>query len=411
MPIDIRPIGEDEFERFGRAGSAAFGEEFSDEARDYERRFFEFDRSLAAFDGGDLVGTTGAYSFDLTLPGFTTVPAAGVTWVAVLPTHRRQGILSRFMARQLDDVADRGEPVALLTASESLIYGRFGYGIATQANVVEIRKAGLALTVPSRAGGRIRLVDVDDARKVLPGLHDRYRLARPGTLTCNERWWESYFSDPEKFRDGYSTRYYAVHENDEGEADGYAAYRVSWGDWAPERPGSTVRLLSLHGADPEVDAALFEFLLSLDLIWQLGSFNRPVNDPIRWRLSDFRRYRILRTNDWLWARLVDVPAALAARRYATEGRLTIGVQDPFRPANDGVHRLDGGPDGAACERADGSIDADLRMPVDALGAAYLGGVTFATLAAAGRCAGDRDAIQRADALFPSMPPPYCDRDF
>jgi predicted acetyltransferase len=412
VPVELRPIVEDELDRFMRTGMAAFGESLSDEAREFERRYFEFDRSLVALDGGDMVATAGAYSFDLTLPGLTSVPAAGVTWVAVLPTHRRRGILTQMLARQFDDFADCGEPVAVLTASEAAIYGRFGYGIATMNNVVEIRKAGLEMAVPSRAGGRLRMVEPDDARKVLPAVYEEYRRARPGALTRNERWWESYFTDPEKFRDGSSIRYYVIHENEEGEADGYVTYRVSWDDWAPERPGSTVQVEAIHSADPEVDAALFGFLLELDLVWQLKSRNRPVPDPVRWRLNDFRRYRILRTVDHLWVRLIDIPAALSARRYAAEGVLTIAVDDRFRPASTGTYRLEGGPDGATCAPVDGAGEAEVRLSVDSLGAAFLGGVTLATLDEAGRCAGDREAIRRADVMFASTPTsPYCDREF
>jgi predicted acetyltransferase len=394
-----------------RSAIATFGDDDSPEVREYERRFFEFDRSLAAFDGGDLVATAGAFSFDLTLPGLTTVPAAGVTWVTVMPTHRRQGILTRFMDLQLDDVAERGEPVAVLTASETTIYGRFGYGIATQSHVVEVPKAGTKLAAPSNASGRIRLLDADAARKVLPGLYDAYRLSCPGALSRNERWWESYLADPEKFRDGYSSRYHAVHENDAGEADGYAIYRLGWGNWTPDQPGSTLRLFSIHTADPEVEAALFDYLLTVDLVHKIEALCRPVDDQLRWRLDDFRRYRIKRTNDWLWVRLVDIAGALSARRYSTDGVLTIGLTDPFRPANEGVYRLEGGPDGASCTPAGGSTEADLRLPVEALAAAYLGGVSFSTLAAAGRCAGAPDALLRADAMFRSVPHPFCDRDF
>jgi predicted acetyltransferase len=411
VSYEIRPIVEDEFDRFVRTATQAFGDDDSPETREYERRFFEFDRSLAAFDGGDLVATTGAFTFDLTLPGLTTAPAAGVTWVTVLPTHRRRGILRRFMDRQLDDVAERGEPVAVLTASEATIYGRFGYGVATQHHVVELPKAGTQVAVPSASGGRIRLLDPDAARKVLPGVYDVYCRSCPGALTRNERWWESYLSDPEKFRDGFSPRYYAVHENDGGEADGYAAYRIGWSNWSPDKPGSTLRLLSIHTADPEVEAALLEFVLTVDLVHQIEAHCRPVDDRLRWRLNDFRRYRIKRTNDWLWLRLVDVAGSLSARRYSTDGALTIQLTDPFRPANEGVYRLEGGADGAACTPVDASTEADVRLPVDALGAAYLGGVSFTTLAAAGRCAGEPEALLRADAMFRSVPHPFCDRDF
>jgi predicted acetyltransferase len=317
------------------------------------------------------------------------------------------------MGHQLDDVAGRGEPVAVLTASEAMIYGRFGYGIGTFSNTVEIRKEGLHLTSPPRVSGRVRLLDPDAAAKVLPAVHEEYRRSRPGGITCNERWWESYFSDPEKFRDGASGRYYAVHENEAGEADGYATYRITWSSWREDRPGSELRLGALHTADPEVEAALFEYLLDVDLVAQLQLDARPLDDQLRWRLSDFRRYRVKRSNDWLWVRLVDIPGALAARTYATSDTVVIEVVDEFRPAASGRYRLEGDPTGAACERigaADG-VEPDLQLPVDLLGAVYLGGVSLATLATAGRVLGSAEAAARADAMFRSTPGPFCDRGF
>jgi predicted acetyltransferase len=409
---EMRPIGEDEFERFSRTGAMAFGEDPSPEHLEYVRRFFEVDRSLAIFDGGDLVATAGAFTFQLTVPGPAVVPAAGVTWVTVLPTHRRRGVLRQMMDRQLDDVAEREEPVALLTASEAMIYGRFGYGIGTRQNFVELRKEGLHLTSPPLAAGRVRLLEPDAAKKVIPGIYDQFRRSQPGAIDFNESWWESFFTDPEKFRDGASARYYAVHENEEGEADGYATYRISWGSWTPELPGSTLKLRQIVASNAETEAALFEFLLGVDLVWAIELSVRPVDDQLRWRLSDFRRYRVRRTNDWLWVRLVDIPTALAARTYATEDTITIGVEDGFRPANSGLYRLDGGPGGATCERvADATAEADLRMPVDVLGAAYLGGTSLATLASAGRVIGSPEAVARADMMFRSTPEPFCDRDF
>ena len=256
----------------------------------------------------------------------------------------------------------------------------------------------------------MRLLDPDGARKVLPGVYDRVRRNQPGAITCNDRWWESFFSDPEKLRDGYSARYYAVHENEGGEADGCAAYRMSWGNWSPERPGSTLRLQHLYGTDAEVEAALFEFLLGVDLVWQLELVARPVEDQLRWRLSDFRRYQVKRTNDWLWLRLLDIPPALSARRYAIDDSITIGVTDDFRPDNTGTYRLESGPDGAMCERVD-AADADLQLTVDVLGAMYLGGASVATLAAAGRVSGSPEAVARADLMFRSRPEPFCDLEF
>ena len=146
-------------------------------------------------------------------------------------------------------------------------------------------------------------------------------------------------------------------------------------------------------------------------MWNIELRQRPVDDHLRLRMTDFRRYRVMRTNDWLWVRLVDIPAALAARTYATDDTVTIDVADPFRPANSGVYRIVGGPDGATCEKVDDGVDADLALPVEILGAAYLGGTSIVTLAAAGLVAGSPEAVARADQMFRSTPEPFCDRHF
>ena len=173
------------------------------------------------------------------------------------------------MERQLDDVAERGEPVALLTASEATIYGRFGYGVGTWQNFVEIRKEGLHLASPPRVAGRVRLLEPDDAKKVVPGIYDEYRRSQPGAIDVNERWWESFFTDPEKFRNGASARYYAVHENEAGVADGYAHYRISWSNWTPEQQGSTLKLRQIVATNDDAEAALFDYLLGVDLVWSV----------------------------------------------------------------------------------------------------------------------------------------------
>ncbi len=419
---ELRSIGEEEYEGFHRRLSSAFGEDSTEEARAYERHTFEFDRSIVAIDGGELVGTAGAFSFELTVPGPAVVSVAGVSWVGVLPTHRRRGVLRAMMDHQLDDVVARGEAIAVLTASEAGIYGRFGYGVATRAATVDIAASGAELRSPSTGRGRIRLLDAPAAGKVLPGVHDAYRRSRPGAINRSEDTWAAYLSDPKDWRAGASGRFYAVHEADDGVADGYAAYRVKPSE-SGEETGKTVIVSEVHTAGPdagsrsraaacEIEAALFEYLLAIDLQRTLRLARRPLDDPLRWRLVDSRRYCTTKVADWLWARLLDIPAALAARRYAVAGKLVVAVHDAFRPVNDGRYLLDGGPDGATVTRLDGTGPSpDVSLPVDALGAAYLGGVPFTILAAAGLVSGERDALARADAMFVSTPLPYCDEPF
>jgi predicted acetyltransferase len=411
VTYEIRAFTEDEYEMAYRVLSTCFGEDVEDEGMQRERTIFEFDRSLAAFDGGQLIGTAGAYSFDLTLPGGRAEPVAGVTWVGVLPTHRRQGVQRSMMVRQLDDVAERGEVIAVLTASEGQIYGRYGYGLATSFARAHVRTLGTALDPEPDAGGRFHLLDSQASLKVIPAVHDAFRRARPGVISRSARWWEMWATDPKDWRDGASARYIAVHEDAAGRADGFANYRIKQ-DHRPDHPGNTVVVAELVATDPEVEAALFRYLLNVDLVWELKLDRRPLDDPLRWRLVDPRRYETRTVADWLWVRLVDVAAALERRTYAAPGRLAIGVHDRLRPATDGVYVLEIDDDGSAsCRRADAGTEPDVTLPVEALGAAYLGGVRLSTLADAGRADGTREALQRADAIFSSTPLPFCDLPF
>ena len=409
MDVELRAATADEYPTYQRVVETTFGHHPTDEEIELGRHVFEPERSILAVDGGDIVATAGAYSFDLTLPGGTAVPVAGVSYVGVLATHRRRGILRRMMDQQLDDVAARGEPIAVLTASESGIYGRFGYGLAAQSawSEVDARHAGLAH--PAKAAGRVRFVQPDEAAKVFPAVYDQVRLRHPGHVSRHDGWWTMWFADPEIWRDGLSKRFYVVHESAAGEPDGFLAYRIKE-DWPDGVPHLELHIRDMETLDAEAEAALFGFCMQVDLVGRVMLDNRPIDDPLRWRLVEPRRLRVRKSGDFLWLRVLDVAAALGARRYGTDDRLTIELTDRFRPANDGRWTVEGGPDGAAAARSD--RDADLALESADLGAIYLGGARPSTLAAAGRIEERTDgALRRADAFFSSMPAPWCSTEF
>ena len=410
LQFDIRPIRDDEFLAFAAVDQVAFGQELKPERVEAYRALTELDRTLAVFDAGRMVATAGAGSWELTVPGPATVPAAAVTAVAVLPTHRRRGILTALMARQLDDVAGRGEAVAVLTASESIIYGRFGYGLATWASGFTIDRQHAAFSRPLETGGRTVLLDADEAAKRIPDLYDDLRRRQVGELSRPPAWWADYFSDPEDGRDGASIRFYALHETDSGEADGFVSYRVKK-NWTDDGvPCGDTQVQELHGATPAVRLALWDFCLGVDLSATMSCYDAPVDEPLRWRLADPRRLRISGVSDWLWARVVDIPAAFSARRYVAPGRLVLDVTDEFKPGNTGRYELVGGPDGAECRRTD--ADADLAMGVADLGALYLGGIGCTTLARAGRVEQRRPgALVDGDLLFVGAGAPWSATEF
>ncbi|MEV5823826.1 GNAT family N-acetyltransferase [Micromonospora haikouensis] len=393
LPITVGRAGG--FDELARLFEIAFHTTLPAETREAERSIWEPQRSLLVFDGADLVASAGAYTRELTVPG-AVVPAAHVTMVAVLPTHRRRGLLTRLMRRQLREVRDAGrEPVAVLWASEGRIYPRFGYGLAAQQLAVECTTTELRLPAPTAAEGRLRL-DRPAARQAeLARVYDRQRADRPGWSDRDDRWWRYVLGDPADQRDGATERRVLLHEAPDGEVDGYALWRSRLSQDAAGACGVTV-VDEVVAENATARLALWRLLLSLDLTRRL-SYRGPVDDPLLRLVNEPRRLEP-RVSDALWVRVVDVPAALAARRYAATVDVVVEVTDELLPENAGRWRLTGGPDGARCVPAD--APADLACDVRALGELYLGGVRITTLADAGRVAELRPgALAAADPAF------------
>jgi predicted acetyltransferase len=338
------------------------------------------------------------------------MPVGGLTAIAVLPTFRRRGILRAIIARHFDEVEARGEPVSALLASESTIYGRYGYGTATVSADLEIDTAHGAFLRPPAGTGRLRLLDQDELLEVVPAFYDRARRAQPGELSRNRLWWERYARDPEWSRDGASPHQDVVYESEPGQVDGWASYRVQQGRWPDGLPNHVAKVRQLLALTPEAGAALWRHCLDLDLASTVRLLTRPVDDPLSWYLRDHRRLRTVELADHLWIRLLDLPAAMEARRYAAEGRLVLEVTDALRPGNQGRWLLEGGPDGASCRRT--REQPDLALDVAELGGAYLGGTSLATLGRAGRVHEQvPGALVRADAMLASDPPPWATTHF
>jgi predicted acetyltransferase len=409
MDIDIRPITPEQGDQFSDVLATAFGETLSEEERADHDRWFEYDRSIAAFDGDRMVGTGGAYSMDLTLPGLTTIPIGGLTAISVLPTHRRRGILRSMIAYHFEEVERRGELVSALGASESVIYGRFGYGMATTFADYEIDPRRGQVLRPVASRGRLRLLEPEETAKIVPPLYDRYRRGQPGELSRPQMWWDVYARDPEWSRQGASRHYDVVYESGPGRVDGWVSYRIE-SRWPNGLAANIVKVRMLVGLTVEAEAALWRYLLDLDLAGTIKLIDRPADDPIRWRLADPRRLRVTEVGDQLWVRLLDLPGALAARRYAVDDALVLEVSDALRPRNQGRFRLEGGPDGATCEPT--TAEPDLALDVADAGAAYLGGASLVSLARAERVAERTPgALLRADRMFAASPPPICTTHF
>ena len=343
---------------------------------------------LAAVDGDAIVGGAGAFKFDLTIPG-GPVRAAGVTVVGVLPTHRRRGVLRELMRTQLDEVHRRGEPVAILWASEAGIYPRFGYGLASLCGDIEIHRAHAAYARPLEWDGRARLVPLGEALEPVQSVYDRVAAETPGMLSRTPEWWRArLLTDPEWRRSGRGEKACTVLELD-GRPEAYALYRVNYAFEGNLSTGVT-EVAEAVASSPAATAAVWRFLLDVDWMERVTAELLPLDHPLLLLVAEPNRLRF-RVGDGIWVRLVDVGAALAARSYAGDGDLVLAVGDAFCPWNDARFGLDGSKTTAP---------ADLRLDVDALGAVYLGGFTVGQLARAGRV--DEltpGAVDRADALF------------
>jgi predicted acetyltransferase len=404
MEYELRPVTEEEYPAYVRSVEAAFGSHPADDDITEFRTLTELDRTLAAFEGDRIIGNAGAFSLEVAVPGGTSIPMAGVTVVGVRATHRRKGVLTSMMRAQLEDVRDRGEPMAGLYASESVIYGRFGYGIASSQMQVVIDTDRAAFRAPLPAG-RLDILDAEAAAKVLPEIHERARRQTPGDVTRAPAWWELFFKDKEKDRQGGSARFYVVHESQPGEADGYVAYRVK-GDWPGGLPGATIAIQDMAWTSDAAYANLWRQVLDVDLVVKVDSWKRPVDEPLRWLLADPRRMQVKAMTDELWLRPIDVPACVQARAYSVTERLVIEVVDDFLGSAAGRFAIDATPSGAMCAATE--LSADLTLGPAELGAVYLGGVQASTLARAGRVDEHTSgALRRADVLFSNDRAPYC----
>jgi predicted acetyltransferase len=338
----------------------------------------------------------------MTVPG-GSLPCGGVTRVGVAATHRRRGLLTAMMRRQLDDMHHRGEPLAALYASEAPIYGRFGYGLATYQAEIEIQRSRGAFAKAPLAIGRVVMADAPTAAEAFTKVWAEVQPTQPGMLALNARWWRGLLADLEISRQGFSPQYRVVYEV-EGKPAGFALYRIKM-EWDPAGPNGTLRLESLIAATAEAYAVLWRHVLDVDLMARISAEMRPIDEPVRFLLADSRQPKT-RVEDGIWLRLVDVGRALAGRRYAVQGRLVLRVHDAFCSWNDGHFELNGGPSDAECKPCPGN--PDLELTAADLAAVYLGGNRFRTLAEAGRVQEiRRGALALADAMFTTDRAPWC----
>lgn len=406
---DLRVLRPGEWDQWYDSLLRAFGgvPEAAEE-RELWASLTETGRSIGVWDGDAVIGTAGAFGFRLTVPGGASVPAAGVTMVSVAATHRRRGVLTSMMRRQLDDVRSWGWPLAVLTASEPAIYGRFGYGVGTYNVNARIDTTRVRLSVPPGTDAvRLRYAAPADVLDACEALYARRVPLRPGMVARAPGWERLMLLDPASERDGASPLQCVVAERD-GELVGYARFRVK-PVWEPAGAKGTVLLEDMEALDPAAHAAVWRFLFDIDLTSVIDARRRPVDEPWQFLVSDIRRCELL-VRDSLHVRLVDVGAALEARAYQVPLDVVFEVEDSFCPWNAGRWRLTGDAKGASCARTEDP--ADLALSVRELGSAYLGGVSLASLAGAGLVRELRDgALAEASVGFGSAVAPWLPHGF
>jgi predicted acetyltransferase len=410
--IEIRTCTAADWPSFCDTMAAAFGQPMSDEGAAQWKRVLDFDKMLVATaqEAGreTVVGTAGWLPFDMLVPG-GEIPVAAVTMVTVSPTRRRRGILRQLMRRQLDDLHEAGITVATLWASEAPIYQRFGYGLGYLKGRIEVDPRRVRFLKDHEPVGRTRLVTQAEAAELLPGVYDRARRGIPGSFRRTQLWWEvQHLDDGPYRRHGASPMFRMVLEID-GTIEGYALYRVTT-HWGPNAlPDHEVDVLEALGTSPDATREVWRYLFNLDLVGKVSTHRLNAQHPLFLGLTNLRLLQMM-IADGTWVRLVDVDAALTARRYGSEGSLTFELDDPFCRWNAGVWTLEAAPDGATARRS--TAAPELRLSMAELSAMYLGTVPCSSLALAGRL--DElapGAARRADLMFRSDVPPWCLDDF
>jgi predicted acetyltransferase len=404
---ELKYITDATFKDFHAAIARGFQEQHHAELLDLDRLVFDKKRMFGFKVGRRWVSTCGDFERQLTVPGGAAVPTAAVTVVTVHPPYRRRGLLRSMMTHQLEQIAKRGEPLAALWASESLIYGRFGYGPASNRAVLSGTNRRLSFLPGVRTSGSVDEVSREQFLAVARGLHEGLRPERPGTMRRDDNVWEFAIFDMEFARRGATELRHLLHFDDAGDVDGFATYRFK--EQSGAEPSGEVRINEVWAEEPTAYAGLWRYLLDLDLARTFKLWSSPLDEPLRHLVTDARAVETSVTDN-LYLRVVDVEAALRARKYAAGVDLVIEVDDPILPANSGRYRLvtDGDPQGANAEVTRVDAKPDISLGILELGTIYLGGVALTDLHRVDRVREHTPgAVAAASTAFGWHRAPYC----
>ncbi len=399
---ELRTIEAADIDAWVRQLGTGFHFEVAEGLAAYMLPTLHLDRTWASFDGERLVGTLRSFPTALTVPGPSEVRASALTSVTVAPTHRRQGRLTAMIEADLRGAVDRDEAVGILIASEYPIYGRYGYGAAVESAKYAVRSTDVVFREPT--SGSVELVDRATLRREAPAIYDRYRAGQPGAIEREDRWWDRRLRQVEVPGDEPPKGQVALYRSSSGDLEGYVSYEATQ-EWDDMRPQGVLKLHELVANSTAAYQGLWSYCCGVDLLTSVEAPLRPVDEVLPYLLNDGRAVKLTARFDFVWVRILDAPQSLAARTYAAPGRMVLEVLDPLGFAR-GCFELDGSPDGATCKPTTAS--PELTVSIDALGSAYLGGVSLRTLQLAAKVHEHRGgAVARADAMFGTSRAPWC----
>ena len=410
MSFEIRTCPPDRFAEMLKAAEVAFAEDISDDTIQRVQKVSQPERFVCAMDGGRFVATGGVFGIGLSVPG-GELPAGGVSWITVMPSHRRRGILRAMMRLMIDDCRARNEPIAILWASEGAIYQRFGYGLATVTANLDADKASSGYARVWPAEGQVRLIPAGEGMDLVRPVYEAVRRERAGFLSRTPDWWVGQLPLADKDAKGGEARRLAVFETDAG-VEAYAIYKAK-AEWDRRGPGGSVTVEEAIGRTPLGTREIWRFLFDFDLMRTLRAGRLPLDHPVLYLAAEPRRLGIT-IGDGLWLRIVEVKTALEGRTYGIDGlaggRLTIELGDDYCPWNAGRWTLEVRDGRAAVSAA--TAPADIALDANDLGALYLGGVKAIALAQTGRVRELRaGGVAAADRLFPTALAPWCPQEF
>jgi predicted acetyltransferase len=407
--FDVRTVEETELRAwFSTLSSAFFGTADPQAIAEFRRPQLDLARTWAAYDGDRIIATLRTFRTELTVPGGGVSSADAVTSVATTPTHRRRGALTAMMTASLQAAVQRGDAISILIAARWRIYGRYGYGPATELAEYSIDTVLADLGMHGREGV-VEYIDTATGHALMPALFDRFRRAQSGAISRNDVDFDREFDKGTVPGRKAWVGWVVVHRPaPDAEIDGLLRYHVDE-EWDGMRPKSVAVVDDLVSTNPAAYAALWKLCCDLDNVVTVTATNRSVDEPLPWMLADARALVQTRRFDNIWVRILDVEVALSARRYLTSGSVVIHVRDAMNHAA-GRYLLEAGLDAATCTRTTNA--ADIELDVATLGAAYLGGPSLQTMAAAGLVVEHRDgAVALADAMFRWTTVPWCNTWF